>query len=321
MKEDQIIEFLRKRFPHFIGDDAAFLKSFKNKNSILTKDLLIEDVHFRKRYFKASELAHKALHINLSDLAAMGAKPEFVLLGLSIPKNSDLYIKDFLKSFCTLCKKNKIQLIGGDTTKSESAFFISVTAFGSLKRGHSPKFRHLSKNSDILYVAGSLGYAHIGLELLERNQKGFSFFKRAFKKPKAKVLEGLWLSQRKEVTAMMDLSDGLYVDLLKMCKASHLSAKINLNFLKRKNAQFKEASKALNLNPLEVMLMGGEDYGLLFSVQKKYSKEIEEKFFSHFKYKIKKIGEMQNGKGLEWIQDGIKKNLNFKLKHFFHFDE
>ena len=125
MTEDKVINFLQQEFLSLdgIGDDAAIFA----ENYVISKDLLIEDVHFRRKYVDSKSLAYKALHVNLSDIAAMGASATYVMLGIAIPKNCDQYIDDFLRAFAQECKINDVVLIGGDTTASPDKLFISIT--------------------------------------------------------------------------------------------------------------------------------------------------------------------------------------------------
>lgn len=307
LSEQKIIDYLKNSFPNKsgIGDDAATIGNY-----VITKDLLVEDVHFRRRYVDATSLAYKALQVNLSDIAAMGAKPTYVLLGISIPKNCSQYIEEFLTSFTKACQAHHIQLIGGDTTASEEKLYISVTAIGITEQ---PKFRSGAKIGDIICVVGNLGNAHIGLQALEKNLDGFSDFKRTFLWPEAKVKEGIWLGSKAIVTSMMDISDGLLVDLKKLCAASEVSGDIDLDKLEN-TVSFCEACYALKLNPLEVMLVGGEDYGLLITVEPDhYAKLVADANFS-----IKAIGKITVGKKGAVT---FSKNTTLEFKEFSHFGE
>jgi thiamine-monophosphate kinase len=296
MNEDKIIDFFKQKFPAQIGDDAAML----NDKQVISKDLLVEDIHFRTRYYDAESLAHKALHVNLSDMAAMGATPKYILLGIAMPKNyNSNYIDGFIKSFAQQCLNNNVVLIGGDTTASPDKLFISVTIIGSADK---PVYRSTANVGDIIYVAGDLGHAHIGLEALERNIAGLDNYKQSFLRPNAKVQIGLELKDK--VTAMMDISDGLYIDLQKLCKSSSVSAEIEIDNLKP-NEDFINACNILDLDPISVQLMGGEDYGLLFTAKP----DIEIPF--------KRIGKIISGNG----EVHFDKEVNLKQKTFSHFGE
>ena len=296
MKENKIIDFFQKQFP-IIGDDAAVI----NGSQIISKDLLVEDVHFRLKYFGPNDLAHKIIHVNLSDIAAMGGKAIYVLLGLSIPKNiTPFYIEEFSKSFSEICIKNNLVLIGGDTTSSPDKLFISVTIIGSVDK---PIYRNTAQIGDIICYSGNLGYAHIGLQALEQKIPGLEMFKSALLRPNAALQMSLEIKDK--ATAMMDISDGLYIDLKKLCIASKVSAQINLENLEH-NEDFAKACKLLGSDPVSVQLMGGEDYGLLFTVK-------PEEYTNDFK----KIGMIIAGNG----EILFEQKFDFKQQIFSHFGE
>ena len=313
--EAGIIHFLKAAFPEHIGDDAAVLPLTSDTRLVITHDLLVEDVHFRQRYQDAASLAHKALQVNLSDVAAMGAMPLYVLLGLSIPRTDSNNIDAFLTHFTTACKKSKVTLIGGDTTRSPDAFFISVTAIGSLQEKHI-KYRHTAQAGDIICVAGQLGDAHLGFTALEQNEPGFNDFKTCFLKPNARINEGLWFGTQNPVTAMMDISDGLFTDLEKLAQASQLGATIHLEKL-NPTPEFQAACQHFNLDPITTQLSGGEDYGLLLTVKAQNYPSFAEAFQTRFQYPLKPIGYMHAGDGVQLIKNN--QPIHIQLDLFSHF--
>lgn len=296
MKESKVINYLQQKFP-IIGDDAAALGA----NQVISKDLLVEDIHFRRRYFDPESLAHKALNVNLSDIAAMAGRPTHVLLGLAIPENyEESYIEEFLQSFAKKCVDNKVVLIGGDTTASPDKLFISVTIIGVADKAI---YRSSANIGDIICYTGHLGYAHLGLQALEQNIVGLDKFKAAFLQPNALVQEALTLANK--ATAMMDVSDGLYVDLQKLCTASNVSAQINISDFSVEKS-FIDSCNLLDLEPLSVQLMGGEDYALLFTISP-----------NDYTDDLKKIGIIIEGAG----EIKFDKEFDFKQKSFSHFGE
>ena len=321
MNESNIIQFLQNSFPspHGIGDDAAIFPLSETESYVITKDLLIENIHFRQRYFDATSLAHKALHVNLSDIAAMGATPLYALLGIAIPKTEEGYLNDFLHHFVKLCKTHKIHLIGGDTTGSPHDFFISITLIGRANNSHL-KFRRNMKARDIICVAGNLGHAFLGLEALEKGIPGLTSFKEAALKPNARLAEGLWLGSQKAVTSLMDLSDGLWVDLKRLCEGSHLGAEIKVDHFNH-TTEFLEACDILKQDPIQTALGGGEDYGLVFSTDPENYSNIASQFQETFGYALQKIGQAveTNGHAVSFTQHGHPITLN--IKPFSHFGE
>lgn len=317
LNENEIVKKLAKNSNGFIGDDSAILPSLDNEQYVITKDLLIENIHFRTSYYSAKNLAHKALHVNLSDLAAMGATPKYILCGIAIPDNSAAYAQEFLENLLRLCIEENIILIGGDTTKSPDKISISITAIGTCNP-ENIKYRNSAQNDDIICVAGFLGYSRLGLFALENNLDIDTYYKNFCLEPNAKIKEGQWLSKHKSITSMMDISDGLYIDVKRLCESSDVGAIIDLDKLNL-NQQFVEACKLLKFDPTQVALSGGEDYSLLFTVKGNKFKEISNSFFNTFKYELKPIGKTTSSK--EVIFNKQNKPIDLKLTPFTHFGE
>ncbi|MCP2604949.1 thiamine-phosphate kinase [Candidatus Aminicenantes bacterium AH-873-B07] len=256
-----------------IGDDSAVLKS-SGKNILLTKDVLVEDVHFKLTFNPAFYLGRKSLAVNLSDLAAMGAKPRFALLGLCISsKINEKWIDEFLAGFKSICEEFNVYLIGGDISSS-SKIFISVTLIGE---GDKVLERKGAKPGEMIFVSGFLGQASYGLNLLKKNinlgkNKKYDFFIKSFLDPKPKVKLGEILNLKGIATSMIDISDGLSVDLFNLCEASNVGAKIYQNKLPVSGELLSESLK--NEEKYNFILHGGEDYELLFTVSSSKVKEI-----------------------------------------------
>jgi len=317
LSESNIIHVLKTAFPDKIGDDAAILKLNSDKSYVISKDLLVEDTHFRLRYQDAASLAHKALHVNLSDIAAMGATPQFVLLGLSIPTYFESELEVFLNAFSDACKSASVMLIGGDTTQSSHGFFMSVTAIG-LVPNQNLKTRSHAKPGDLICVAGNLGHAHLGLTALETCHTNFLEYKQDFLKPTARINEGVWFGQKTAVTGMMDLSDGLYLDLKRFCEASDCAGEINLDTFKPKTT-FRKACLKLNLDPIATQLTGGEDYSLMITISPEAYETIALEFKQTFDYDLIHIGVIDEGTGVQFLKNN--KSIHLDLTSFSHFGE
>lgn len=301
-----------------IGDDAAVLPISDAESYVISKDILVENRHFRLRYSDPASLAHKALHVNLSDIAAMGAKPCFVMLGVALPPTlASEWIETFFVSFTEACKKQNVQLIGGDTTASERDLFISVTVIGRAENAHL-KFRHGAKVGDVVCIAGDLGESHAGLVALEKNEAGMDIVKAKSLRPVARKREGLWIGEQTDVTAMMDVSDGFYVDLERLLKASKVGAIVNLELLKP-SKKLAEACATLHLDVRECMLIGGEDYALLLTISAGAYEKLDRDFEKEFGYPLIKVGAITATDGLELRENG--KPVPFTCKPFSHFGE
>jgi thiamine-monophosphate kinase len=324
LKEAHIIEKLQNamnkgpRGVHGIGDDASVFPLNDTISYVISKDLLVEDTHFRLRYFDPGSLSHKALHVNLSDLAAMGAIPHFVLLGLSIPQSlTQEWIDRFLEEFVTECKKLGVYLIGGDTTASQQGLFISVTVIGQAQHLHL-KFRHGAKPGDLVCIAGHLGEADAGLMALEKEIPGFQGLKAQALRPEALIQEGIWMGRRPEVTAMMDISDGLYIDLSRLCQSSRRGAIIELSTLQPSKA-LQEGCQKMHLDPLQCMLTGGEDYALLVTIAAEDYSTVARDFKKRFGYPLITIGNISKDNGIKLTQGGVP--TSFSYTPFSHFKE
>ncbi len=245
-----------------IGDDAAVFK-LGGKNLVVTKDLLLEGVHFLLHLHPPRLLGRKCLNVNLSDLAAMGALPKYALLGLGIPLRTETgWIEDFFAGFKSAAKEYGVQLIGGDVTRAQKVT-LSVTLLGEgrniIKRGGA-------RPGHYLFVSGTLGEAREGLLLLKKGAK-LGEDKRvdkmliAFLDPKARVELGEKLSRLRAASAMIDISDGLSVDLGHICEESGFGAEIE-----RERLPVSSELLALQKRSFDFALNGGEDYQLLFSV-------------------------------------------------------
>jgi len=317
LNESNIIHTLKTAFPTHIGDDAAVLEFNADNNYVISKDLLVENTHFRLKYQDAASLAHKALHVNLSDVAAMGATPAFVLLGLSIPKYFESQTELFIQAFTEACKDASVMLIGGDTTRASDNLFISVTALGIALKKHI-KLRSQAKPGDLICVAGNLGHAHLGFTALETAHANYLDFKQTLLQPTARLREGVWFGKQAEITGMMDISDGLYLDLKRFCEASHLAARIHLEAL-QPNTDFNNACHALNLDPITTQLTGGEDYSLMVSISPQTSTHIMHQFKQAFGYDLIPIGNFQDGTGVQFLKNN--KLIELNLRSFSHFGE
>lgn len=232
LSEDNIIRDLQAKSKGFIGDDAAVLPNLSNDKYIITKDLLTEDVHFRLKYFMPQDLAHKALHVNLSDLAAMGAEPLYILCGISMPNHLQEYASNFLSYLTICCQEVGVILIGGDTTSSSEKLFISITAIGKAQE-RNIKYISTARSDDLVCLAGNLGFAHLGFTTLENGFVTNTKYTDKFLHPQAKLKEGVWLGKHTCVTSMTDVSDGIYINLKRLCFASNKRGIIDIDLLQQ----------------------------------------------------------------------------------------
>lgn len=258
-----------------IGDDAAVLRQFTGRNTVITADLLVEDIDFRRHATPPALLGHKALAVSLSDLAAMGARPLWALTSIGMPKDiweSD-FKDEFYSGFFALADRYDVRLIGGDVSRAEKIVIDSV-AIGECLDGREI-YRAGAKPGDQLFVTGSLGAAAAGLRLLERGADlnrepddakavGIRDLLLRHLRPEPRVGWGLVLGEEQLATAMIDISDGLSSDLHQLCRESRVGALIESARIPV-DSQVTSLCGRRALDPLLLSLHGGEDFELLFT--------------------------------------------------------
>lgn len=292
IQEFPLIRQLQRRFERKspsvvtgIGDDAAVVSIAAADWVILTTDLLTEGIHFDLATASLSKVGYKAAMANLSDVAAMGASPRFLLVSVAIP--SSLRTTDVLALYEGLmkaCRPYKVRLVGGDTSASQHGLFLSITLLGTTER-KKVLLRKGARIGDSLYVTGTLGDSLAGLQLLSNSHAqgtGASRLRSADRKflinrhlrPTARVREGQWLNQTGVVTSALDVSDGLSGDLRHICNASHVGAEIDISRLPLSPACQAYAASTKQ-DPIVLALAGGEDYELLFTIPETHRTKLE----------------------------------------------
>lgn len=236
-----------------IGDDCAILQVPPGSQLLVTTDLSIEGVHFRREWHSAAIVGHRCLARGLSDIAAMGGEPIACFLSLGVPpKLPKRWASEFLRGLLRLAQQFDISLAGGDTSSAED-IVADIAVLGTVPTGRAV-LRSGAHPGDSIYVTGDLGGAAAALQSLYRGKPmGRAANRRAFhREPRVRV--GGWLRQRQLPTAMIDLSDGLSVDLAHICRESRVSAVIE-----------ETAIPIAGGANLDLALHGGEDYELLLT--------------------------------------------------------
>jgi len=261
-----------------IGDDAAVL-SYKNKEVLVTTDLLLEGIHFDLTYVPLKHLGYKSAIVNFSDIYAMNGQPKQITVSLGISKRFSVEdLEDFYEGLLLVCQIYGVDLIGGDTSASLTGLCISITCIGEVAK-EQIVYRNKAKNTDLIYVSGDLGAAYMGLQLLEREKTVFAGekdFTPDFAGKEYLLERQLKPEARKDIirvlsendilpTSMIDVSDGLSSDLLHICTQSNVGCRI---YEERIPIDYQTALMAeqFNMNLTTAALNGGEDYELLFTV-------------------------------------------------------
>ena len=261
-----------------IGDDAAACRikiGFALRGGVLvfTTDSLMEDVHFSRRYFSGFEVGIKAMEVNLSDIAAMGAKPLYALISLALPKNTSVAwvdeLYDGLLNSCFFHKNACFAIMGGNISLA-SKIGITIFLVGKTDR-RNLKFRNAAEVGDKIKVTGSLGNSYAGFQLLARNIAGCDALKSKHKMPRAR-LDLINPTFMRYVHALQDISDGLVGDVQHMCRASNRGAMIDVDNLPI-DVAMTEAAKKLQKSVIDMALYGGEDYELLYTVSSEHAEK------------------------------------------------
>jgi len=290
-----------------IGDDAALVAVKRGHELILTTDMSIENVHFSHRSHPAVAVGHRALARSLSDVAAMGGVPRFVLVSLAASKRVTRgWVSGFYRGMQALARRFGVRLVGGDTALVSGKTFIDVLVAGEVPKGKALR-RSGARPGDQIFVSGRLGLSALGLRLL-RSKRGGSLkvaparvpvplareAVQAHLYPEPQCALGRFLSGRGMASAVIDLSDGLSTDLARLCAASGVGAR--LWAAKIPGPNLPEAADSLRL-----ALHGGEDYQLLFTVPQRVGSRLPSKFRGQSLYHL---GEIEASKGIKLVMPG-----------------
>jgi thiamine-monophosphate kinase len=243
-----------------VGDDCALLEPAPGEQWAVSTDTLVESVHFLPSVDPAA-LGHKALAVNLSDLAACGAEPRCFFLALALPKVDEAWLAAFSGGMFALADAHRCVLAGGDTTRSPQGVIITVTVMGSVPRGQA-LLRSGARPGDDLWVSGTLGDAALGLAARQSGTPVPADVRAAverLERPQPQV--GLGRALRGVATAAIDISDGLLGDLGHLMERSAVGARVEWNRIPRSDALRRRAEA----DQRRFALAGGDDYELLFT--------------------------------------------------------
>jgi thiamine-monophosphate kinase len=276
LTETELIERIRQLLPPppdwlvvGIGDDAAVVVPARNRLEVLTVDAIVEGVHFDRRFTPPAAIGHRALAVNLSDLAAMGAEPRLALLSFALP--ADLSCADFeglIAALAAVALRHKVHVVGGNLTRSPGPMMIDITVSGGVKP-RKALTRGGARPGDHLYLTGSIGAAAAGLQMLRTSAPDAARSETCVARylfPEPRVRAGLLLGRNRAAAACIDLSDGLSDAVRRLAEASGVGAIVDADAVPIEPDAakwFRDQGTEL----LEAAMAGGDDYELLFAVR------------------------------------------------------
>ncbi len=292
-----------------IGDDAAVWQPARSNRSVITTDALVENVHFSLAYMLLADIGWRAMAANLSDIAAMGARPVLATVALGVPPDAtEKEIVQLYEGLDQCARSGNVEIAGGDLTRA-SGWMIALTVVGEV-RATNVKRRSGARANDVLAVTGPLGASRAGLELLRGEisipSELAAFAAQAHRRPIARLREGAWLGASRNVHAMMDCSDGLSSDLMRLAAASTVRARIETVPVASAAAAVAEA---LGEDPAAFALAGGEDFELLISVAPPAFEHLSARFAARFGKALLRVGSIQAGEGVALVKQGGEQSL------------
>ncbi len=311
--ERGLIERIRSRLPAppswvvvGIGDDAAVVEPERNLLEVVTTDSLVEGVHFDRAFVSASDIGHKALAVNLSDLAAMGAAPRTALLSLILPASTVVADVDALvDSMTALARRARITIIGGNIAASPGPLVVDVTVTGSVHRRRILT-RGGARPGDELYVSGSIGGAAAGLRRLRADNRSTAADAHRYLRPEPRTRLGMMLGRNRAASACIDLSDGFAEALRQMTEASGVGAIVDASSLPIEPSGLS----------LHDALSGGEDYELLFAVSPRQRRRLMAVQRVVKEVPIRMVGRFTEDRGVSVEIVGTREELPVGFQHF-----
>ena len=279
-----------------IGDDAAVMDVRADRKLVLAVDTIVEGVHFLEGA-DGADVGYRALAVNLSDLAAMGAEPSWMTLSLSMPTADEQWLASFAQGLFHLAGRFDVQLVGGDTVRGPLVVTVQI---GGWVEPEQWLTRQGAREGDAIFVSGILGEAAAGLDLLREGGSAgepFDHLRRRFSRPEPRIQLGRAL--RTVASAAMDVSDGLLTDLTKLCSASGCGARLDLDALPRSEAMQAFLPEDARLR---YALCGGDDYELLFTAAASDGELFDDGKLGGVQ--IARIGTITSGEGVRCLRNG-----------------
>ena len=296
------------------GDDAAAIESVRGALEVLTTDAQVEGVHFDRRFVPPDAIGHRALAVNLSDLAAMGARPRAALLSLALP--DDLAIEAFdqmLDGLFDVADRYRVAVIGGNITRTSGPMVVDVTAIGSVHR-RKILTRAGARVGDAVYVTGTLADAASGLLSLQGGEPPNAGAER-YLRPDPRVRAGILLGGNRAASSCMDLSDGLADGVRQLAQASGVGMTIDASAIPIA-PQSREWLMHHGRDAVDVALQGGDDFELIFTANPKQAGRLRSVRRHLGDLPITRIGVVTKGPELIVKDDHGQRELPAGYEHF-----
>ncbi len=317
LREDDIVAHLEKIIGEpenasiklGIGDDAAVWQPSRSHRSVVTTDMLVEDVHFTRESMGFEDIGWRVTAANLSDLASMGARPVLATVALGIPSDVDVECLARLYRGISACARSaKLDIVGGDLSRAP-VLTVAMSAVGEV-RASNCRTRSGGRAGNAVAVTGPLGASRAGLDAargkvtLQGSDRDEAL--QAHRRPQARLREGRWLAASANVRAMMDCSDGLSTDLARLAESSGVGVLIE-------DVPVAESARAAALQLREdardYALAGGEDFELIVACERRAFAHLASRFEKHFKRPLYRVGSLRSEPGLVLADKGVERAI------------
>lgn len=292
-----------------IGDDAAVWQPSRAQRSVITTDALVENVHFSLAWMSREDAGWRAMAANASDVAAMGARARLATIALGVPPGAtSADILEWYRGMDACGRVSEIEIAGGDLTRAP-VWTLAITVVGEV-RPSNLKLRSGARPGDVLAVTGELGASRAGLCLARGEIALDGAYAQealhAHRRPAPRVAEGRWLGASTHVHAMMDCSDGLSTDVLRLLEASHVGAVIDAVPVAE---SARAAAELLDVDAAAFALAGGEDFELIVSVAPRAFAHLAARFQARFRRPLFRVGIVQADERAVVVNEGREEPL------------
>jgi thiamine-monophosphate kinase len=284
-----------------IGDDSCVFKTSASMATLLTTDMMMEEVHFLLDAMPPYQLGRKSLAVNLSDIAAMGGTPKEAIISIAIPESLELAVlDDMYAGMKSMAKEFMVNLLGGDTTLSPERLVISVAVVGEAVQDEI-LYRSGARAGDVIFLTGPVGSSAAGLDIIlqKRQLEGWQELVEAHYDPSPHVKAGQLIASLKLANALIDVSDGVAADLGHICRESHLGATLEAKAIPT-TEQFRRYCEIFHEEPMHLSLHVGEDYVLLGTVPAHSTGKLQDAL-THHGCEFYPIGHMVEETGLKLL--------------------